>query len=94
MLESGKAYLNGQLVDFSEFRVAPDLIQKFISTPSNQTTSEPAEDTAGKSVEDAKDATGERSGTHAEQEAPKTYLNGEPVDFRPFFTDPDPTEEH
>lgn len=31
MQESGKAYLNGQLVDFSEFRVAPDLIQEFIT---------------------------------------------------------------
>lgn len=31
MQKSGKAYLNGQLVDFSEFRVAPDLIREFIT---------------------------------------------------------------
>lgn len=31
MQESGKAYLNGKPVDFSEFRVAPDLIQEFIT---------------------------------------------------------------
>lgn len=31
MQESGKAYLNGQLVDFSEFRVAPDFIREFIT---------------------------------------------------------------
>lgn len=36
MQESGKAYLNGKLVDFSEFRVAPDLIQEFITTPSDK----------------------------------------------------------
>lgn len=90
MQESGKAYLNGKPVDFSEFRVDPDLIREFISTTSNQTT----EGTGGKPIEDAKDTTIERNGNHAKQEAPKTYLNGEPVDFRPFFTDTDPTEEH
>lgn len=31
MQESGKAYLNGKPVDFSEFRVAPDFIREFIT---------------------------------------------------------------
>lgn len=31
MQKSSKAYLNGKPVDFSEFRVAPDLIQEFIT---------------------------------------------------------------
>lgn len=32
MQESGKAYLNGKPVDFSEFRVDPDFIREFITT--------------------------------------------------------------
>lgn len=36
MQESGKAYLNGKPVDFSEFRVAPDLIREFITKPTNK----------------------------------------------------------
>lgn len=36
MQESGKAYLNGKPVDFSEFRGAPDLIREFITTPTNK----------------------------------------------------------
>lgn len=47
MQESGKAYLNGQLVDFSEFRVAPDLIQEFI-TETKDKAPDPAPDTSTK----------------------------------------------
>lgn len=36
MQESGKAYLNGKPVDFSEFRVDPDFIREFITTPTNK----------------------------------------------------------
>lgn len=36
MQKSGKAYLNGKPVDFSEFRVAPDLIREFITTPADK----------------------------------------------------------
>lgn len=41
MQESGKAYLNGKPVDFSEFRVAPDLIREFIATPTNKAPEPP-----------------------------------------------------
>lgn len=46
MQESGKAYLNGQLVDFSEFRVAPDLIREFITTTKVPEAETPGEGTA------------------------------------------------
>ena len=50
MQESGKAYLNGQLVDFSEFRVAPDLAQESI-TGTKDKAPDPAPDTSTKGDE-------------------------------------------
>lgn len=50
MQESGKAYLNGKPVDFSEFRVAPDLIQEFI-TGAKDKAPDPTPDTGTKGDE-------------------------------------------
>lgn len=46
MQESGKAYLNGKPVDFSEFRVAPDFIREFITTTKVPEAETPGEGTA------------------------------------------------
>lgn len=54
MQESGKAYLNGQLVDFSEFRVAPDLTQEFITgTKDKAPTPAPGTGTEGDETTDS-----------------------------------------
>lgn len=46
MQESGKAYLNGKPVDFSEFRVDPDFIREFITTTKVPEAETPGEGTA------------------------------------------------
>lgn len=46
MQESGKAYLNGQLVNFSEFRVDSDFIREFITTTKVPEAETPGEGTA------------------------------------------------
>lgn len=53
MQKSGKAYLNGKPVDFSEFWVAPDFIREFITTHTdNAPTPTPETGTEGDETTD------------------------------------------